>query len=421
MTLGSLAHMGLDLKPDEDLLDAWTASERKLGGHNAKALLGVAKRLRSKLVEKVKSKIEQEEQDDGKDNPNASAMHTEQEILFRQWMTRTREEASEKAQALGASMEDLALGSWYLKYVQQKRAYGAGDTDPDQFPWTLLGPELCKYKAKATKCQQPQMERHRRLLLSVRRAAEAIQADSSETDAELARARAHLEEDLNAMSCLGCRSVASQRYCVWPEKSLPLRIQGPLLTEDFTSTKRGKKEKMPLSELLYAKATVEATFNSGPQAGESVSGLVDKLLGPDGLTLLDDLKLSAVVYHGKIFVVEGNKRLWALREAERRMRAKLEVKVDIQDLYVGSIRGRPALRAFWEKFTTRDGGKTVQVLPATGASPTIPPCGTSPPAEDPRDADFAAEVKRILASGMQAISTSTHLNVLGIQQSSEGC
>ena len=36
----------------------------------------------------------------------------------------------------------------------------------------------------------------------------------------------------------------------------------------------------------------------------------------------------------------------------------LEVKVDVQDLFVGLVHGQPALRAFWDKYTTSTGGRT---------------------------------------------------------------
>ena len=36
--------------------------------------------------------------------------------------------------------------------------------DPDQFPWTLFGKELCSIKARFTPCSRGHVERYRRLL-----------------------------------------------------------------------------------------------------------------------------------------------------------------------------------------------------------------------------------------------------------------
>jgi len=68
------------------------------------------------------------------------------------------------------------------------------------------------------------------------------------------------------------------------------------------------------------------------------------------------LCLVGVRYHGRTHIVEGNRRLWALREAEQRLCRPFEVKVDMQDLYIGMIHGRPALRMFWDKYTTENDG-----------------------------------------------------------------
>ena len=46
--------------------------------------------------------------------------------------------------------------------------------DPDQFPWTLFGKELCSIKARLTPCSRGHVERYRRLLQELCHKADAF-------------------------------------------------------------------------------------------------------------------------------------------------------------------------------------------------------------------------------------------------------
>lgn len=337
-----------ELRPDPDLLAAWTDVEQRMGHSNSEALIQLARKVRSDLVEKVKLNMARAEHE-SEENPDTQCMSEERDDVFRAWLKEKLAETARAAASVGgATLAEVALAGWYWKYVKSPKpaAYEPGDRDPDQFPWTIFCAELCEAKQRSRKpprCNLPQMERHRRLLLDVQRNVEAASATPG-----FETAWQRLEADYGRMTCHECA-----RLRRWPEGCPP----AAQLAEDFNLMRKGRKEMVPLNELRYAKSVIDETFNNGPQAGETVRTLIQRLRCPStGHAVLASMCLVAVRFHGRLFVVEGNKRLWALRQA-----GCPAVRVDIQDMHLGLVHGEPALRRFFDKYTTEDEGKSVKV------------------------------------------------------------
>ena len=64
---------------------------------------------------------------------------------------------------------------------------------------------------------------------------------------------------------------------------------------------------------------------SGPQRGTRLSKLVQKLVR--GQVHPKDLEWTAVRFHGEVYVVEGNCRLWCLTESQKQLGQKIMVSV----------------------------------------------------------------------------------------------
>ena len=81
-------------------------------------------------------------------------------------------------------------------------------------------------------------------------------------------------------------------------------------------------------------------------------------------SLVGKIEVSAVRFHGELWVVEGDRRLWAAKEASGRLARTLQVRTRVADLHLGYVRGRlgrgnsrrcDAVRMFWEKFSSTNG------------------------------------------------------------------
>eukprot|EP00928_Gymnodinium_smaydae_P056668 TRINITY_DN40000_c0_g1_i1.p1 TRINITY_DN40000_c0_g1~~TRINITY_DN40000_c0_g1_i1.p1 ORF type:complete len:341 (+),score=51.91 TRINITY_DN40000_c0_g1_i1:85-1023(+) len=202
------------------------------------------------------------------------------------------------------------------------------------------------------------MERRRRLLLNVQEAANAVGQSSADEAAmqRLRRGQEALIRDASRMSCSMCAEELSSQH-----RALSRVTDAAQLGIEFEAIRRGAKQMMACSELRYTKGVIGSTFKNG----EPINNLRDKLICDDTRAdVLRALCLFAVRYHGEVFVVEGNRRLKALNDAETVIRPEqtLEVQVEVVDLYLGRIYGRPALRVFWEALSTKDEGKTVEVI-----------------------------------------------------------
>jgi len=370
------------LVPDPDLEAAWEAAQARLGIHRMQNLEQLAKKLRKELNQKVKEKMERQQAEAAEDNPENPAMQQESEELFRQWMDEKRREVESSVEQFGTSLTDLALTAWHQKYVEEGTARKFDD--PDQFPWTIFNKELCREKSIKHPCRLPQMERYRRLLLDLCSAAEAVKDENTKVEVTgpvLAKALDASRKDLARRNCRTCAENLSRDHAgFWPDDytSLQTTALAPLVLNHFHVIRHGSKVRMPCSELRYTKKEIINSFSSGPETGEAVNSLVDRLLSSDADQVLTTLCLVAVRYHGHVFVVEGNRRLWALRQAELKSGKGLAINVDIQDLYLGKVKGQPALRVFWQKFETRNFGKSIEIVVEPFAATTPRPqdqCG----------------------------------------------
>ena len=174
------------------------------------------------------------------------------------------------------------------------------------------------------------------------------------------------------VSCSDCRAALQREHACLQLEALitdlaespnvgTISASGALLRQfldKFHTLRHGDVLNIPCNELFYAKAKISSHFQHGKQAGEPLELLVDRLVSGECR-----LELCAVRYHGRLYVVEGNRRLWCLKEAEKRLGKELSVRVRVSDMYLGSVRQQdqrcPALQTFWEKYTTDNQGTSV--------------------------------------------------------------
>ena len=134
------------------------------------------------------------------------------------------------------------------------------------------------------------------------------------------------------------------------------------LVAAFKSLERGSVEMKPCKSLRFSKAYIDDTFRSGAQAGENINKLVVRSKDREQRrNVLESLLLKATRFHGRLHVLEGNRRLWALRKAEAKLGRSFSVRVDVQDMYLGCVHGKPTLRMFFDKYTTMNEGESVEV------------------------------------------------------------
>jgi len=346
---------------DQDLLEEWRSVSARLGKEKEQKLVALADGIRGELIHHIKGEIQRSDADKADLNFDSQSFCDEKDQLHQEWLEQARSTAQAKVAELSASLTDLALAAWHLKYVRQGSAKKAEDPDVS-FPWILFCEELCDVKVKAKPCCQWAMQRYRRLLLRAQRAAEACRGGVSPEAAQQDFSKAIRDLRGAKVSCDRCQS-----YLTKQRKALEFCETEPTANnflDAFQKWAKGEVRSLPCSELFYAKAAIGHTFRHGKEQDTPLEGLKRKLVGKDGAQVLKGLKeLTAIEYHDRLYVVEGNRRLWALKEAERHLNKELVVRVRIVDLYVGYVRQQeqrsPALVTFWEKFTTQNSGTSV--------------------------------------------------------------
>ena len=126
---------------------------------------------------------------------------------------------------------------------------------------------------------------------------------------------------------------------------------------------RGAVIKVPCNDLRYCKESISDAFDHGPQSGMKLAQLVQKLVS--GEESVSELMLTAVRFHGDLYVIEGNKRLWCLKEAQREVNQTVMASVHVPDLYLGFVQRQghkePALPYFLQRFHPACGGESVEV------------------------------------------------------------
>lgn len=353
---------------DQHLGAAWSHIAGRLGQTGVQALLRLASDVRGQVIERIKSEIRCREHRNVEENFDSQSLAGESDRLFEEWMQSTRSDAEAKAAVLSASLTDLALAAWHLKYIQQGVANRKDDPDKS-FPWVIFCDELCAVKEQAQPCCQAATERYRRLLGAVRRAVKAAVADSHSEDAlRYLKDALHRFQNLT-VSCNACKVALRRQHTSLRLEDLAAHLDAGTINASgnevlqqvfhaFRALADGEVRIIPCSELFYAKARIGRHFQHCKQTGEKLELLVDRLISQECR-----LELSAVRYHDRLYVVEGNRRLWCLKEAEKRLRKDLSIPVRISDMYLGSVRQQaqrcPALQTFWEKFTTQNGGTSV--------------------------------------------------------------
>ncbi|CAK0820013.1 unnamed protein product [Prorocentrum cordatum] len=341
---------------DSDLRDAWL--RKTLGEGMRRHLIELAGKARGKWLERIRSDRRRDDRDDA-DSNYSSGRPRETDAVFDSFLEQLLAECRQEAERVGASLEDLALAAWWQKYVEQ--GVGTKCSDPDKtWPWALFLNELVGAKERVAPCSLHAAERCRRHLRCLLAAARHLLShDSEQSRSEyLGRLQRAREEP----RCRGCAAQLHRRL-----EDLGMAGSGDpgpeRVVEALGEAARSRQaSRISASALRYCRGEISRTFRNGKQAGVPLESLASRLASGDE-SPLKDLKLTAVVYHGKHFVVEGNCRLWCLKEAARRMGRDLEVQVEVVDLHLGFVRqqdaGQPAPRAFFQRFSTKTDGESV--------------------------------------------------------------
>lgn len=357
---------------DADLKKAWAELSSKFGSDKCRELEEIASDARGKLIAGIKEQCQKAEGRARSKNPFATS---NDDIVAEQWLKDLRAATLQRATEKGVSLHEVALAGWHLKYVSQGVQLREKDPDPS-FPWTLFGRELLEHKEQQQLCLSRELRGSHRLLRKLQR--RAVQATQDATK------QGKLQEDQEAITAMKCRMKCS--HCSNALEKLLAKVHLDGTAADIVEAIRGisgagGKEQVDCQELRFAKRCIPDLIENGPQSGTKLTDLVDRLV--KGEELVQDLVLTAVRFHGQLYVVEGNRRLWCLQEAQRRLQKTIMVSVIVPDLYLGFIRRQdhkePALSYFLERFDSNCEGKNVEVVSAESpkAMSTSDPVSTS--------------------------------------------
>eukprot|EP00438_Fugacium_kawagutii_P035261 Skav227220 [mRNA] locus=scaffold2048:463173:465227:- [translate_table: standard] len=358
---------------DPELEKAWAEVVEKLGPEKRRELTKLAEEARGKLIEGIKDQCQKAESCLRSKNPFATY---NDDIVAQQWLADLRTATQEKAKENGFSLSEVALAGWRLKYVDQGVHQRTEDPDPS-FPWTLFEPELLGRKEQQQPCLWRELRQSHRLLRKLQRA--AVQAEDATKESKVKEAIKAIQDI--RMKCPHCFNALEKLLAKLHLDGTPGEIVEAI---NFTSGV-GRKERVDCKDLRFAKECIPDVLENGPGSGTKLTELVDRLVKGEEPT--ENLVLTAVRFHDQLFVVEGNRRLWCLQQAERRLQKPIVVSVHVPDLYFGFIRRQehkePALSYFLERFDSSCEGKTVKVVPtetkvppqaASTDSPVCPKC-----------------------------------------------
>ena len=336
---------------DMDLMKAWQRLLDEIGPSKCKELKKLANKVRGEFLGKIKEECKRAEHAAGSKNPYASCIDDE---LRGEWLMKLREEVAREVDLQDASLAQLALASWHMKYVDQGVSSREEDPDPT-YPWVLFRPELLEYKECLQLCRKRELGQCH---ASFRKLQRNIGQAAIDPGKEV-KSKEAIECLKSDMKCRQCRDAKDKLLAdlhldgSWSEAAEAMRaISG-----------RGELEEVDCEDLRFSKAYISDTLEHGMQSGITLEELVDQLV--KGQESVSKLMLTAVRFHGELYVVEGNRRLWCIKEAQKRLQRKLQVRVRVPNLYLGFIQRQehkePALPYFLKRFDPRFEGRSVEV------------------------------------------------------------
>ena len=92
---------------------------------------------------------------------------------------------------------------------------------------------------------------------------------------------------------------------------------------DLSRLACGETRRVSCEKLLYAKDQITRRFQHGKEADTPIDAFADRIVANP--SVLNRITVSAVRFHDALWVVEGNRRLWAIKEAACRVGDALEV------------------------------------------------------------------------------------------------
>ncbi|CAK9078719.1 RNA-dependent RNA polymerase 1 (AtRDRP1) (RNA-directed RNA polymerase 1) [Durusdinium trenchii] len=337
--------------PDQDLSKAWKELLDQHGPQKCQKMKMLAKEVRGDFLKRVAIEINKAECAAGMGN-SYTACYDE---LRGEWFLEMRKNVLRQAEKQDITPEQLALASWHLKYVDEGVCTECRDPNPS-FPWLLFKAELSQCKEHWQPCLRSELYQFHGAMRKLQRnigEASASERKKQKTD--------------EAIECLKAKLKCPLCSATKNELLDKLHIPGPLL-EAAAAVKgisgRGDVEYVDCERLRFAKAQFGDTLEHGKQSGTKLEELVDQLVR--GEVAVRELVLTAVQFHGELYVVEGNRRLWCIKEAQRRLQGKLVVPVRVPNLYLGFIHRQehkePALPYFLQRYDPRFEGKRAEVF-----------------------------------------------------------
>ncbi|CAJ1452585.1 unnamed protein product [Effrenium voratum] len=341
---------------DADLMKAWKGLCDELGPPKCEAMKKLAARVRGDWAQNIRDGCNRAEREAG-GNPNACM----DEELRGEWLTHLQKRVQEEVERQNFTLTQLALAAWHMKYVDQGVSLEKKDPSPS-FPWVLFREELLQWKEHGQGCPKRQLRKNHALLRKLQRNISEAMTDADK-EAKVKEAIQGLRGHMKCQQCLDTRTklLSDLHLGSWSAAAEAVRgIAG-----------RGEVEEVDCEELRFAKAFISDTLEHGKQPGAKLQELVDQLV--TGQESFRKLELTAVRFHGELYVVEGNHRLWCIKEAQRRLQKKLSVSVRVPNLYFGFIHRQehkePALPYFLQRFDPRFEGKEVEVQVLNNESP----------------------------------------------------
>ncbi|CAE6944635.1 RDR2 [Symbiodinium sp. CCMP2456] len=337
------------LGKDPDLDKAWQLMEQELGKELCQRIKALAKNVRKEFLERVRAECDAAERVARDKHPYSSG----EMVLKEEWIWELRSRTAERAEELTSQKEigltfltQVAVAGWHLKYVDENVSSQERDPNPS-FPWTLFKQELTALKDHYQPCPMSELQRNHRLFRKLQRSA------AKELQDKVGEALDGLKFDMKCKECSRDREMLLASLTTHGSFSETVAA-----VKDVSG--RGELIKVDICDLRYCKDSISDVFDHGPHAGMKLQDLVQKLLreGP-----ASDLELTALKFHGHLYVIEGNKRLWCLKEAQKEMNQKIEVSVRVPNLYLGFVqrqdRKEPALPYFLQRFNPRSRGLNV--------------------------------------------------------------
>ena len=302
--------------------------------------------MRGEFIERVKAECNKAERTAREKHPNSSGEIVFKDEWIRELRTRTQEKAEKLVSQRKIGLTQVALAGWHLKYVDQKVCERDADPDPS-FPWTLFRQELTALKEHYQPCPIAELRRNHTCFRRLQRGA------AQEHEESVWQAVAGLKFNMKCKECSRDRKMLLDTL-----KSHGSFSEIAAAVKDVSG--RGELIRVGIDDLRYCKDSISDVFDHGLNAGMKLNDLVQKLL-INGTS--NDLELTAVKFHGHLYVIEGNKRLWCLKEAQKGNKEKLEVSVRVPDLYLGFVQRQehkePVLPYFLQRFCPRSGGRDI--------------------------------------------------------------